>query len=188
MQIPCHAACAFASWLACPCLASLPPLMISPMHGLFLIGSTACFFIHVVSVLQHPHFRETLVTDMPLGSKKLRAAKHTCQDAPKGFATPALHTAIPEVLEYLALDNGSDGPIIDVESGTESGIQGTSVMTALAVSPSSAVSSPFLSIQLSDSSHTKMSSMLLNSVRASSSSCCSDAPMNGSGSTWSAWV
>jgi len=60
---------------------------------------------------------------MPLGSKRSRAAKHTYQNAPEAFATHAPYTASPEGLEYLVLDNSSDGLVIDVKSGTESDIQ-----------------------------------------------------------------
>ncbi len=56
---------------------------------------------------------------MPLGSKKSRAAKYTCQNARTAFATLALHTASSDSSEYLGSDSGSDSSVIDVESDDE---------------------------------------------------------------------
>lgn len=60
---------------------------------------------------------------MPLQSKRSRAAKNTCQNAPTTFSKPAPHTASPEGSEYIVSSNGSNGLVIDVESGNDSDIQ-----------------------------------------------------------------
>jgi len=60
---------------------------------------------------------------MPLGRKKLRAAKHRRQNALTAIAMPA-HTASLEGSVYLPSNNGSDDSLIDLESGNESNIQG----------------------------------------------------------------
>ena len=61
---------------------------------------------------------------MPLRSKRSRAAKNTRQNACAAFAVPAPHTSSPDGLEYVVSDNGSDGPVMDIESGNESDKRG----------------------------------------------------------------
>jgi hypothetical protein len=60
---------------------------------------------------------------MPLTSKRLKAAKCICQNAPNGFAKPTPYTDSPEGLEYLVSDNNSDDLGKDAESSDEMEIQ-----------------------------------------------------------------